>query len=274
MKITAIIENTKQDKKFTAKHGLSLYIETEEIDIIFDLGPDSTYIKNAKLLGIDLNKAHAVVISHGHSDHIGGLPYLNEVNKHVQIYLSQYALEPHWLKIGAYYHKVGANSAIQDIYENRLNFINQDMEIAKGIHIVHLEPTNNYTNNLYKGSPKELDDFNHELMLVIESDKGLVLFSGCSHHGIVSMAEVALKKFPGKKIDKIIGGFHLIGLPILNTLGKSEEEVLAIGDTLNEMPINSFYSCHCTGPKAFKILKTILKEKLHPFKTGESIILK
>ncbi|MFJ7949910.1 MBL fold metallo-hydrolase [Lysinibacillus sp. NPDC096418] len=274
MKITAIIENTKHDKKLTAKHGLSLYIETEEIDIIFDLGPDSTYIKNAKSLGIDLSKAHAVIISHGHSDHIGGLPYLNEVNEHAQIYLSQYALEPHWLKIGAYYHKVGANSAIQDIYENRLNFINQDMEIAKGIHIVHLEPTNNYTNNLYKGSPKELDDFNHELMLVIESNKGLVLFSGCSHHGIVSMVEVALKKFPGKKIDKIIGGFHLIGLPILNTLGKTEEEVMAIGDILNEMPINSFYSCHCTGPKAFKMLKTILKEKLHPFKTGESIILK
>ncbi|MFJ7735394.1 MBL fold metallo-hydrolase [Lysinibacillus sp. NPDC097287] len=273
MKITAILENTKQDKQLTAKHGLSLYIETEERNIIFDLGPDSTYIKNAKVLGIDLNKAHSVIISHGHSDHIGGLPNLNEVNKHAQIYLSQYALEPHWLKIGGYYHKVGASSAIQDIYGGRLNFMNRDMEIAKGIHIINLSPTNDFTKNLYKGIPKELDDFNHEIMLVFEGEKRLILFSGCSHHGIVSMAEVALKKFPNKKIDTIIGGFHLIGIPILNTLGKTEKEVIAIGRKLNDMPINCIYSCHCTGPKAFKMLKTVLKEKLNTFSTGESIML-
>lgn len=274
MKIISILENTKRDKLLTAKHGLSLYIETEEMNIIFDLGPDSTYIKNAKVLGIDLNKAHSVIISHGHSDHIGGLPYLNEVNKNAPIYLSQFALEPHWLKVGAYYHKVGACSSIQGIYESRLNFVNQDVEIAKGIHIVHLSPTNDYTKNLYKGSPKELDDFNHEIMLVIERGKGLVLFSGCSHHGIVSMAQIALEKFPGKQIEMIIGGFHLIGLPILNTLGKTEEEIMNIGRTLNEMPINSFYSCHCTGPKAYKILKNILKEKLYAFPTGQSIVLR
>lgn len=49
---------------------------------------------------------------------------------------------------------------------------------------------------------------------------------------------------------------------------------MEIGDILNEMPINAFYSCHFTGPKAFKMLKTILKEKLHAFSTGESIILR
>ncbi|OXS75496.1 hypothetical protein B1B04_07200 [Lysinibacillus sp. KCTC 33748] len=55
------------------------------MNIIFALGPDHSYIKNAQALGIDLNKANAVIISHGHSDHIGGLSYLNEVNKYAPI---------------------------------------------------------------------------------------------------------------------------------------------------------------------------------------------
>lgn len=272
MKITAILENSKSDKKLTAKHGLSLYIETEQMNIIFDLGPDHSYIKNAQALGIDLNKANAVIISHGHSDHIGGLSYLDEVNKHAPIYLSSNALESHWIKIGPYYHYVGAKDTIKN-FDNRLKFFYDDIELTKGIHIIHLEPTNEYTNNLYKGEKKELDDFNHEIVLVIENDNELVLFSGCSHHGIVNITKAITKKFPNKKINAIIGGFHLIGLPIVNTLGKPKEEVISIGNTLNEMKIDYIYSCHCTGAKGFNILKTVLKEKLQSFKTGQMIEL-
>lgn len=119
LKITAILENSKLDKNLTARHGLSLYIETEQMNIIFDLGPDHSYIKNAQALGIDLNKANAVIISHGHSDHIGGLSYLDEVNKHAPIYLSSNALESHWIKIGLYYHNVGAKDTIKH-FDNRL----------------------------------------------------------------------------------------------------------------------------------------------------------
>lgn len=274
MKITALLENSKSDKNLTAKHGLSLYIETEEMNILFDLGPDQSYIKNAQALGIDLDSVNAVIISHGHSDHIGGLSTLNEVNKHAKIFLSPNALEPHWLKIGPYFHQVGAETTIEMEYGNRLNFVNEDIEIGKGIHIIHLEPTNEFTKNLYKGNNKEWDNFDHEIMLVIERTNGLVVFSGCSHHGIVNMAEIVLEKFPNKKIDRIIGGFHLIGLPIINTLGKSREEVILIGQTLNNMPIDRIYSCHCTGPKGFKILKTILNDKLHSFETGGVLEIK
>lgn len=273
MKITALLENTKQNNNLTAKHGLSVYIETEEMNIIFDTGPDKSYIKNAQTMGIDLSKAHAIIISHGHSDHIGGLSYLNHINKHGKIYLSQYALDPHWLKLGMYYHNVGAKDSLKKVYGNRLCFVQKDIEIAKGIHIIALNPTNEYTKNLYKGSNKELDNFNHEIMLVIESEEGIVLFTGCSHHGIVNMAKIALEKFPNKNIEAIVGGFHLIGIPIVNTLGKTKEEINIIGNELNEMPIHSMYSCHCTGSKGYNILKIILKEKLQPFPTGKKIIL-
>lgn len=225
-------------------------------------------------MGIDLNKAHTVILSHGHSDHIGGLSYLNEVNKHAKIYLSPYALEPHWLRLGRYYHNVGAKKHIQHVYEDRLNFVKNDVEIVKGIHILTLNPTDDYTKNLYKGKNRELDDFNHEIMLVIENKNGIVLFSGCSHHGIVNMTRIASEKFPKKDIDVIVGGFHLIRIPIVNTLGKTKEEIISIGNELNKIPINSIYSCHCTGTKGYNILNTVLKDKLHKFPTGSKIILR
>lgn len=274
MRIVSILENTKQDKNLTAKHGLSLYIETEEMNIIFDTGPDKTYISNAKKMDIDLSKVDAVVISHGHSDHIGGLKYLNEINQEVKIYLSPKALDPHWLKLGMYYHNIGAKDNVKKNFKNRLYFVENDIEIAKGIHIITLNPTNDFTKNLYKGENKELDDFNHEIMLVIENQNGIVLFSGCSHHGIVNMTKIALEKFSNKKIDVIIGGFHLIGIPIINTLGKTKKEISYLANTLNEMPINSIYSCHCTGTKGYNILKNVLQNKLHPFPTGKEVILK
>lgn len=82
-----------------------------------------------------------------------------------------------------------------------------------------------------------------------------------------------MKKFPNKNIDAIIGGFHLIGIPIINTLGKTNEEIISIGNELDQMPINTIYSCHCTGLKGYKILNTVLKEKLHSFPTGKEIII-
>jgi len=273
MRIVSILENTSQEKSLIAKHGLSLYIETEQMNIIFDTGPDKTYIRNAEKMGIDLSKVDTVIISHGHSDHIGGLNYLNDVNKQAKVYLSPNALDPHWIKLGMYYHKVGAKNNIKENFKNRLCFVEKDIEIAKGIHIITLNPTNEYTKNLYKGVNKELDDFDHEIMLVIENQNGIVLFSGCSHHGIVNMTKITLEKFPNKNIDVIIGGFHLIGIPIINTLGKTKEEIIDLAHTLNKLPINSVYSCHCTGAKGYKILKSILQKKLQPFPTGMEIIL-
>ena len=70
MKIVSLLENIKTPG-VKAKHGLSLYIETENHKILFDCGPDNKFIQNAKVKNIDLTKVDIVIISHGHIDHGG-----------------------------------------------------------------------------------------------------------------------------------------------------------------------------------------------------------
>ncbi|WP_314059788.1 hypothetical protein [uncultured Vagococcus sp.] len=105
------------------------------------------------------------------------------------------------------------------------------------------------------------------------ADKGLIVITGCSHHGIVEMAQLALDLFPGKVIQYLIGGFHLIGIPYLNNLGKSKEDIRTIGTKLKTMPINQILSCHCTGSKAFTLLKEVLEDTLTSIQTGDCLAL-
>lgn len=79
-KITTLVENCVYGRKLQAEHGLSLYIETPENRLLFDTGASDLFIRNARLLHIDLQKVDYLVLSHGHSDHTGGLRYFMELN--------------------------------------------------------------------------------------------------------------------------------------------------------------------------------------------------
>ena len=94
MKITILVENTTIDTRLTPKHGLSIYIETNKHKVLFDLGPDDTYLVNARILGIDLSQVDTVVLSHGHKDHGGALSGFLKVNSKARIYLHRQAFEP------------------------------------------------------------------------------------------------------------------------------------------------------------------------------------
>ena len=72
-KITTLVENCVYGRKLQAEHGLSLYIETQEHRLLFDTGASDLFIRNARLLHIDLQKVDYLILSHGHSDHTGGL---------------------------------------------------------------------------------------------------------------------------------------------------------------------------------------------------------
>lgn len=276
MKVIALLENSAHNLALKTRHGLSIHIESAGRKLLFDAGPDRAYIENARTLGIDLGELDAAVFSHGHYDHIGGLRFLDEVNSNAPIYMAESALLPHWSRRIVTLHSIGAAPQTRRQYENRLRLVDgADLEIFPGVRLLALPPSSHTDRRFFKGEKGALlpDDFDHEIALVFQSAQGLILFTGCSHHGIADIAQTVLERFPGQPIHTLIGGFHLMGFSLFKRLADSESNIRALGEKLLTLPINKIHTCHCTGQKAFAILKSVLKDKLETFSTGRILEL-
>ena len=93
-KITTLVENCVYGRKLQAEHGLSLYIETQEHRLLFDTGASDLFIRNARLLHIDLQKVDYLILSHGLSDHTGGLRYFLELNTQATVVCKREIFSP------------------------------------------------------------------------------------------------------------------------------------------------------------------------------------
>ena len=139
MKWTVLSDNRSNDCRLSTEHGLSILLETEQHKILLDTGASDAFIKNAEQLGVDLSDVDYVFISHGHSDHAGGLRHLLEHNQKAQIIVSPDAMS------GQFFSKRGNLHSITtewpEIDDDRLILIDQTCEIAEGFHLLDGQET-------------------------------------------------------------------------------------------------------------------------------------
>lgn len=245
MKITALVENVS-NSELKEKHGLSLYIETKEHKLLFDLGPDDTLFQNSRRRDIDLSQVDTVIISHGHQDHGGALESFLKRNTKAKIYIQRSAFEKHYSKRGYLKINIGLEPRLME--NPRLVLLDGDFKIDGELTLFTVKHSEKYyssaNDTLFEG--KEKDKFRHEQHLLITEDKK-VLITGCSHTGIVNIMEKA-KKF---KPEICVGGYHLYSPTTFQTV--SEELLDQIAEALSAYD-TQFYTCHCTGEKAYEYL--------------------
>ena len=266
MKIIALVENTTKDKALKPKHGLSVYIETFKHKVLFDLGSDDSFIFNAHKLGIDLAEIDTVVISHGHFDHGGALADFLKVNSKAKIYIHRLAFEPYYIKVLFFKIHIGLNKTLVDndrfVLTDNITKIDEELLIFSDVKGAFSTKSNNVlmkkTANGYIN-----DDFAHEQNLIVTSGGKSILLSGCSHKGIANILSTAKNHQP--IIQAALGGFHLY-----NPATKSTEPPEIIHQLANELSAHDvvFYTGHCTGRKAFEIMRNSLGDKLQYFSTG------
>lgn len=264
MKITSLVENTTQSE-LMAKHGLSLYIETARHKILFDLGPDGTLFENAAKRNIDLSAVDTVIISHGHMDHGGALERFLSVNSAAKIYVQRRAFYPHYSKTAFIKVPVGLKARLQA--EKQIILLDGDYRIDDELFLFTADKTDKChspaNDVLYERDRK--DTFSHEQNLLISENKA-ALIMGCGHAGVVNIMEKASAYQP----EICVGGFHLFN-PVTKK-SVSAELLDDIAAELRKYSNTEFYTCHCTGKKAFAYLSGRM-EKLHYLSCGERIIL-
>ena len=271
VKIIVLLENTTESSKLKCKHGLSLYAETENHKILFDMGPNDFFLRNAETLGLDIADIDIAVISHGHVDHCGGLKYFLEKNRKAKIYLRPQALEEHYVKVIGIPFYAGIDrtllSADRFVFTDDLHLI--DDEITLFSSVTGQFPLPGSDGNLFvkRHSRMVPDDFCHEQDLIITSGNKKILICGCAHAGIVNIVRRAKTLF-GYEPTAVIGGMHLYE-PTKRRY-ESNSYIDSVADALAESR-SSYYTCHCTGEKAYVEMKARLGSRLTYLRAGAEL---
>lgn len=270
MKATVLIDNLTKGA-LAAEWGLAVWIEYEEHRILLDTGASGKFAENAKTLGLPLEEAEFGVLSHAHYDHADGLEAFFAKNSRASFYLREGAGENCYGKRWIFHKYIGIRRGFLEKYKDRLVYVPGDYEIVPGVMLLgHKTPgleKSGKQNGLYvKERGKYMpDSFSHEQSLVFDTEKGLVIFNSCSHAGADNIIRETAAAYPDKKIYAMIGGFHLYHT--------ADEGVRALAERIRQTGIEKIYTGHCTGERAFAILKEELGEQVNQLWTGMEILL-
>ena len=277
MKITTLIENRASNTEpgLASEWGLSLHIAFNNQSILFDTGASGSFADNAKLLSVNLNSVEVAVLSHHHFDHGGGLRRFLELNSKAKVYLAHVPNGECYVRILGLLNKyIGLDKEIINEYHDRFEIVSKPTEILPDVYIfpnilsIHPKPIGNKQLYLKKDGNLIPDDFTHETVMAIKDNGKLVIFTGCSHNGILNMVDTVVKEFEGIPIKAMIGGFHLLASPPFNFMAGTRSEVENLGKSVLNYPIEVTYTGHCTGKKAFEVLKSVLGDKIRDLRTG------
>lgn len=273
MHLQTLVENTSHIAGLQGEHGLSFYIETGCHKILFDTGASALFSKNAATMGIDLSSIDLAVLSHGHYDHGGGLATFLKLNQAAPIYIQEEAFGAHYSKTPAGFSFIGLDSSLRGSsrfipVHDHLR-IDEKLELFSYVQGPHSRPDSNQNLYILKESTYDSDPFIHEQNLALTEGNCRVLLAGCAHCGILNILEEYKHLFGGCP-DYVIGGLHLTS----PRTGKcaSSSTIQKLAKTLKETP-TAYYTCHCTGPEAYQILKEQMGEQIQYLSTGMSLSL-
>ncbi|MCD7838730.1 MAG: MBL fold metallo-hydrolase [Clostridiales bacterium] len=270
--VTVLVENTT-NSALRCEHGLSLLIEWRGWRILLDAGQSSLFLENADALGLSLAGLDACVLSHGHYDHAGGFGVLLRRDPTAQVYAQRTVFAPHLSGSGGRVHDIGVPPAVAEQRERFLP-VEGRAEILPDVYLVPHSTANlaqiGAKGKLYRQAGNEIlpDDFSHEQSLILDTERGLILFNSCSHGGAANILREAREAL-GKPVYAYIGGLHLKGRRDGREIcALSQAEMEELCGAFRRENVRHIYTGHCTGAPGLELLRQGLGERVHTLTTG------
>ncbi len=236
MHVQLLFDKKTSDEKLNVGWGVSFLVDGR---ILFDTGEKGDWLlKNMKVLGVDVEGIEAVVISHDHWDHTGGLWDVLAKKKKL---ISVYGCPGFSAKFKARVRRMNAKL----IEKQEMSEISKDIFVSGEIP------------GEYKGK------YMPEQAIAVKTRKGITVITGCAHPGVVLMVEKIMANFPKGRIYSVFGGFHL--------LDKDSAGIVSIAGHLKGLGVKKAGPIHCSGETAGKIFRERYGRDFIDLKAGEEI---
>ena len=241
IEILVLIDNNPYKEGLDSAWGLSCLVRGTEKTILFDTGPwETPLLDNMRKMNITPKEVDVVVLSHIHKDHTGGLQGFLKENHDVIIYLPK-SFPSHF----------------------------KEEARASGAKVVEVTGPLKICDRVF--STGELEGFKEEQSLVVHTDTGGIVITGCAHPGIVDIVRIAKKIIKGDLV-LAMGGFHLTSFFV--GFGPSSREIEKIVSDFQDLGIRYVGSTHCSGNEARELFKKAYQKYYLDLGVGKVIMAK
>jgi 7,8-dihydropterin-6-yl-methyl-4-(beta-D-ribofuranosyl)aminobenzene 5'-phosphate synthase len=270
VKITVLMENTAGGRGTRSEHGLAYWIEHDGRHLLFDTGQSDLLLHNAARFQLDLQQLDAVVLSHGHYDHTGGLMHVLERAQKPDLYVHPSAFGRKYSRhdngtlvdVGMPQREI---QPITDRVEN-LVWTCQPTHVHNALHVTGFVPRRHDDEDVggrffTDAQGEEPDPLWDDQAIYFDTEAGVVVVLGCAHAGVVNTMDY-VAQLTGRPIFAVIGGMHL--------LAASETRLDATVDAMRRHDVQRLAPAHCTGIRATARLWTTFPDRCMPCAVGST----
>lgn len=269
--VTVLVENTASGRGVRGEHGLAFWIEAGSQSVLFDTGqtPD-VLLHNAEQLGIDLVGVDAVVLSHGHYDHTGGLGEVLQRAEGPRLFLHSAALARRFSrKRNGAIQEIGVPAAIDEgflgehtasvTWTDQAAVITGQLQVTGQVpRVTDFEDTGG---DFYLDQAcTRVDPIVDDQAVFFDTQDGTVVLLGCGHAGVVNTLRYVQELTGGRPIHAVIGGMHLVNA--------SPDRLARTMEALRELDVAVLSPAHCTGARAQARLFTEFQDRWEPCPVG------